>query len=160
MEEYEEAWESVAGDIIYLPSAQRYVRAASASGAERVASLQAEFEGVRREMEREAKRAAKLEGKVGLVTGGLAARQERLRGEAEAGWAALAEAGVELECFRALHAAEQRAAPERLEALQGLVAAQAARERALQERYGEARRERDDLRAPPPAAAAAAGGLP
>lgn len=53
-------------------------------------------------MEREAKRAAKLEQKAGVLTGGLAARQEKLRGEAEEAWHALAGAGVELECFRYL----------------------------------------------------------
>ena len=62
--------------------------------------LQLEFEAVRREMEKEAKRAGKLEQRVALVTGGLAGRQEKLRGEAEEAWAELRAAGTELECFR------------------------------------------------------------
>jgi hypothetical protein len=160
-------------------------------------------------MEKEAKRAAKLEQKVGVVTGGLQARQQKLRGEAEEAWAALRTAATELECFRcgvqagqarcwlagrlwrpgcrllgcllwglvhhclalpaqllslacgehhsrrrlppapvrALHEVEQRSAPDRIEALQGLVAAQTARERDLQERFKRLCEEREDLRA-------------
>jgi pre-mRNA-splicing factor CDC5/CEF1 len=142
--EYASAWEGVAADIVFAPGAQRYVRAVALAPAERLAALQADFEGVRKEMEREAKRAAKLEAKAGLVTGGLAARQERLRGDAEAGARELEAAGTELRCFQALHEQEQRAAPDRLEALGALVAAQAAREAALQARYGAARLARDD----------------
>lgn len=48
---------------------------------------------------------------------------------------------------RALHEAEQRSAPDRIEALQALVAAQAAREGDLQGRYKRLCEERDDLRA-------------
>lgn len=38
--DYMAAWESVARDIIYVPAQQRYVRAASATNADRVASMQ------------------------------------------------------------------------------------------------------------------------
>ena len=55
---------------------------------------------MRKEMEKDPKRAAKLEHKAGLVTGGLGARQAKLRGEVEEGWQALQAALVELECFR------------------------------------------------------------
>ncbi|KAL4447677.1 hypothetical protein ABPG75_004896 [Micractinium tetrahymenae] len=144
--DYAAAWEAVARDIIYIPAQQRYTRAASATAQDRVASLQLEFEAVRKEMEKEAKRAGKLEQRVGVVTGGLAGRQDKLRGEAEEAWQALRAAATELECFRALHENEQRSAPDRIEALQALVAAQAAREKELQERYKELSHERDDLR--------------
>jgi pre-mRNA-splicing factor CDC5/CEF1 len=62
--------------------------------------LQAEFDAVRKEMEKEAKRAAKLEQKAGLVTGGLTKRQQKLLGETDEAWAALQSAATELECFR------------------------------------------------------------
>jgi pre-mRNA-splicing factor CDC5/CEF1 len=96
-------------------------------------------------MRREAARAAKLEARAATVTGGLAARAERLRADAEAAAATGADARVELACFRALHEQEGRAAPERIEALAALAAAQAARERALQGRFAAACRARDDL---------------
>ncbi|KAI3429454.1 hypothetical protein D9Q98_005547 [Chlorella vulgaris] len=144
--DYAAAWEAVAKDIIYVPSQQRYTRAASATNSDRIASLQAEFDAVRKEMEKEAKRAAKLEQKAGLVTGGLTKRQQKLLGETDEAWAALQSAATELECFRLLHEAEQRSAPDRIEALQALVAVQSMREGDLQGRYRRLCEERDDLR--------------
>jgi hypothetical protein len=145
-DDYAEAHDTVAADIIFVPGQGRYLRAASATPADRLASVQAEFDGARREMEREAKRASKLEGRAGVLTNGLCARQEKLRREAEEGWGMLRGAVAELACFKALHEQEQRAAPERMEALQELVARQVARERGLQARFKELRDEKDDLR--------------
>jgi hypothetical protein len=62
--EYTEAWEAVARDIIFLPGSGKYVRAASATNSDRLASVQSEFEGVHKEMQKEAIRAQKLEEKV------------------------------------------------------------------------------------------------
>lgn len=52
---------------------------------------------------------------------------------------------IELECFRRLHEQESRGAPERIEALAELVAAQQRRERNLQERFKLLCQQRDDL---------------
>ena len=142
-EEYTAAWESVLGDIVFVPAQQQYMRGAALPPADRAAALQSEFEGVRKEMEREAKRAAKLEQKVGVVNGGLAQRQQRLATEIEAATKEVVAAGIELQCFQALHEQEQRAAPDRMEALQVLVATQAQREVALQQRFREAALKRD-----------------
>jgi pre-mRNA-splicing factor CDC5/CEF1 len=137
-EEYASTWETVIGDILFVPSQQRYMRGAALPVSDRAAALQADFEGVRKEMEREAKRAAKLEQKVGVVTGGLTTRQQRLSGEVEGTMKELVAAEIELKCFQALHEQEQRAAPDRMEALYALVAAQAKKESELQERYRDA----------------------
>jgi pre-mRNA-splicing factor CDC5/CEF1 len=142
-EEYASTWETVIGDILFVPSQQRYMRGAAMAVSDRAAALQADFERVRKEMEREAKRAAKLEQKVGVVTGGLVTRQQRLSGEVEGTLNELVAAEIELKCFQALHEQEQRAAPDRMEALQALVAAQAKKEADLQERYREAMLARD-----------------
>jgi pre-mRNA-splicing factor CDC5/CEF1 len=137
-EEYASTWETVIGDILFVPSQQQYMRGAALPVPDRAAALQADFEGVRKDMEREAKRAAKLEQKVGVVTGGLTTRQQQLSGEVEGAMKELVAAEIELKCFQALHEQEQRAAPDRIEALQALVAAQAKKEGELQERYREA----------------------
>ena len=94
-------------------------------------------------MEKEAKRAAKLEQKVNVVTAGLSSRQQRLAGEMETITKELAGTGIELRCFQALHEQEQRAGPDRMEVLQALVATQAKRETDLQQRYREATLARD-----------------
>ncbi|KAH7615691.1 hypothetical protein Ndes2526B_g09533 [Nannochloris sp. 'desiccata'] len=137
-EEYASTWETLIRDIVFVPSQQRYMRGAALPVSDRAAALQADFEGVRKEMEREAKRAAKLEQKVGVVSGGLMTRQQRLSGEVEGTMKELVAAEIELKCFQALHEQEQRAAPDRMEAFHALVAAQAKKESELQERYRDA----------------------
>ena len=49
-------------------------------------AAQAEFEGVRREMEKEAVRAAKLEQRLGVLTKGYTAREAALRADIAAAW--------------------------------------------------------------------------
>lgn len=62
--------------------------------------LQSEFESVRGDMEREARRAAKLEGKLGLLLGGLQKRHGELEGRAGELWAQVRDAAQELVCFK------------------------------------------------------------
>lgn len=50
-------------------------------------------------MEQEAKRAAKIEQKVGILVNGLQQRDARLREQADKAWAALQMELVNLECF-------------------------------------------------------------
>ncbi len=144
--EYNDAWSAVNADVVWLPSKGVYGRAASATNSERLDSARADFEGVRAEMEREAQRAAKLEKKVGLVCGGLSARDAKLREQLAELAESAGTAGVELACFRALAEAERRSAPERMEALMAAVDRQREREGELQQRYKLLSRERDDLR--------------
>ena len=85
------------------PSSHAASHAASQSTpihASTVLQPQAEFEAVRKEMEKEARRAAKLEGKAQVLCGGLAGRHAKLAAEAEATGAEAHAAEVELACFR------------------------------------------------------------
>lgn len=143
--EYAAVWEAVNRDVMYVPSQGRYMRASALSAAEKIASLQSDFESVRKEMEKEAKRAAKLEQKVGILTNGLSNRLDSLKGDVEKHIKELGVSEIELRCFEALHEQEQHVAPERIEALQALVNAQAERERALQERYKSLMMRKEDL---------------
>lgn len=146
-EEYGEVMAAASRDLIYLPARQRYERAASATNVERIDGVKSEFESVRGDMEREARRAAKLEGKLGLLLGGLQKRHGELEGRAGELWAQVRDAAQELVCFKALHEREQRAAPERLEALGELLGSAQQRERELQERYKALTRRREELTA-------------
>ena len=65
--------------------------------------LQIEWEATRAEMEREAKRAAKVESRAALLTGGLQQRDEKLRKQAEEAWTALQLATTDLRCFQVWH---------------------------------------------------------
>ena len=59
---------------------------------------QGEFEGVRREMEKEAVRASKLEGRVAVLTRGYATREAALRSDIAALWDAAQAAEQVLPC--------------------------------------------------------------
>ncbi len=71
---------------------------------------QSEFESVRGDMEREARRAAKLEGKLGLLLGGLQKRHGELAGRAGELWAQVRDAAQELVCFKVRGEEDLRAA--------------------------------------------------
>ena len=66
----------------------RYLRAASATNTDRLEAVQAEYSAARAEMEKEAVRAAKLEQRLNVLTGGYAAREANLRAGIEEAWAA------------------------------------------------------------------------
>lgn len=144
--EYFDAWNAAARDVLILPGNSRQVgRTSAASPAERVEALRGEWEAARGVMTAEARRAAKLEQKATLLLAGLQNRDAAVRQRADALWSEVADAAVELECFGALHAQEQRAAPQRIEAAAAALAAARQREADLQERYKLLRRQRDEL---------------
>ena len=106
-----------------------------------MAASTAEHSRIRAEMEKEAKRAAKLEHKVGVLTAGLVKRSGvlgvelvRLQREALA-------AGEEKAAYAGLHEQEQRTAPMRMETLMALAAGAREREAKLQATYAAARDE-------------------
>mmetsp|Transcript_23430 Transcript_23430/g.51433 ORF Transcript_23430/g.51433 Transcript_23430/m.51433 type:complete len:829 (+) Transcript_23430:239-2725(+) len=144
-ESYFDTFSQVRKDLIWVPSKSKYERAASATPTERVESLKSEYDNLRSEMEREAKRAAKLEQKVNILLGGLQQRHSKLRPQLEDLWGQLQTAQMELACFQALKERELRTAPERLEKAQELVQKQQERERDLQDRYKALTRERDEV---------------
>ncbi|KAG2498099.1 hypothetical protein HYH03_003857 [Edaphochlamys debaryana] len=146
-DDYRDVWQAVHRDLIYLPSRGKYERAASATNVDRIDSLKSEFECVRGDMEREARRASKLEAKLGLLLAGLQRRHGDLGGRAAELWAQVRDAAQELVCFKALHERELRAAPERLEALAESLASAQRREGELQERYKALCKRKEELTA-------------
>lgn len=135
--EYEAAAAAAAGELLWLPSKRAYGLAASASDADRVASLRAAHGALLDTMRAAARRAAKLDKKAGLVNGGLEARMGKLATGLEAACEAVGAARLEAACFSALAAQEASAAPARLARLREAVEGQRERELALQERYKE-----------------------
>jgi pre-mRNA-splicing factor CDC5/CEF1 len=108
---------------------------------------QADYAAARAEMEKEAKRAAKVEQKVNILVGGLQQRDKALRGKLAEMAEQLEAAHIELTCFRALKQRELRAAPDRIEKALELLGEQKQREGDLQERYKALTRERADIAA-------------
>lgn len=134
-EDYAQAAVAVRGDWIVHAETGEPVPRRAAKPAERVAAAAAEHARLRAEMEKDAKRAAKLEHKVGLLTAGLRKRAEALGAQLVDLGAKIAAAEEERAAYGALHEQEQRAAPRRMEELMELTAKASARERGLQETY-------------------------
>lgn len=143
-DDYNAVREGIMKKMAYVPRRGKYVLLGGGDEGggkgelmeeDQLSAAQFEFEGTRKEMEKEAKRAAKLESKAGMLIGGLVARHGKLKEEAEQAWKQAESAGIELEAFKQLHAQEQNAAFVRMEELQDLVKAQLKKEKELQERY-------------------------
>lgn len=70
VENYSQVWEECLSQVLYLPSQMRYTRANLASKKDRFDSLEKKLEQNRRHMAKEAKRCAKTEKKLKILTGG------------------------------------------------------------------------------------------
>lgn len=146
-EDYMQASVAVRGDWIIQAETGKAIPKRSAKPADRVAAAAAEHERLRAEMERDAKRAAKLEHKVGLLTAGLQKRSGELAAKLTELAQQLATAEEEHASYLVLHDQEQRAAPARMEQLMELTKAAAERERGLQAAYQSRSEELSALRA-------------
>ena len=100
--------------------------------------LQAEFARVRADMEKDARRASKLDAKATLLTAGYQRRAAELQTKVDEVYEALAAKAAELHAFQRLHAQELRSAPLRIEARAAELEVQTQREQALQARYAAA----------------------
>lgn len=135
MEEYSRKWESLIGDLAFSTALQRYTRISTMGKGDRVESLRQEFEVLKKQMSKEAKKADKLEQKLNLILGGLQKRNQSLLEEIKNKQDELSIALIEKQCYASLQEQENFAAPNRVEALQQLLKAQESRETELQERY-------------------------
>lgn len=70
LESYSQVWEECLGQVLYLPSQNRYTRANLASKKDRFESAERKLEQNRRHMAKEAKRCGKIEKKLKILTGG------------------------------------------------------------------------------------------
>ena len=144
-DEYREAWSTAVRDFIYLPMQHKYGRAASATNTDRLDSVRGEYHAALDQMKKEAERAAKLESKVAVVTGGLVNRELKLNEQIVDLTEKAQAAANEVVSFQILSAREQHAGPARRAAAQALVKAQQDREQKLQQKYKDLLDKRDTL---------------
>jgi hypothetical protein len=144
-EEYRDAWSTAVKDFIYLPMQHKYGRAASATNTDRLDSVRGEYHIALELMKKEEERAAKLESKVAVVTGGLVNREIKLNEQVVELTEKVQAAANENVNFQILSAREQRAGPARCTAAQKLVQEQQEREQKLQQKYKELLDKRDAL---------------
>eukprot|EP00227_Mantoniella_beaufortii_P014173 CAMPEP_0197595674 /NCGR_PEP_ID=MMETSP1326-20131121/23444_1 /TAXON_ID=1155430 /ORGANISM="Genus nov. species nov., Strain RCC2288" /LENGTH=801 /DNA_ID=CAMNT_0043162063 /DNA_START=186 /DNA_END=2591 /DNA_ORIENTATION=- len=136
-EDYAMAAVAVRADWIIQASTGKAIPKRSAAPADRVAAASAEHERLLAAMEMDAKRASKLEQRVGLLTAGLQKRAGELSAKLGEVCAQLATKEEERASYENLYEQEQAAAPRRIESLMELAAAAVAREAALQVVYAD-----------------------
>lgn len=136
MEAYTQVWEECLSQVLFLPNQNRYTRANLASKKDRLESAEKRLEINRNHMSREAKRAAKMEKKLRILTGGYQTRAQTLIKQLCELYEQADQSTLELNTFRFLQEQEKQALPRRVDTLTEDVNRQIERERALQEKYG------------------------
>lgn len=143
---YSQVWQECLGQVLYLPNQGRYTRANLANKKERLESLEKRLEQNRLHMTKEAKRAAKMEKKLKVLTGGYQSRAQVLVKQLQELYEQLEQADMELSTFKFLQQQEIAAIPRRLESITEDVNRQKERELALQQRYGDLMKTLEELR--------------
>lgn len=137
LESYTQVWEECLAQVLFLPSQNRYTRANLASKKDRLESQEKRLEQNRGHMTREAKRAAKMEKKLKILTGGYQSRAQALMKQLHDLYEQIEQAQLELSTFNFLQRQEMAAIPRRLESLTEDVSRQTEREKTLQAKFAE-----------------------
>ncbi|XP_046667969.1 cell division cycle 5-like protein [Homalodisca vitripennis] len=140
IESFTQVWEECLGQVLFLANQNRYTRANLASKKDRLESLEKRLEQNRSHMTKEAKRAAKMERKIKIITGGYQTRAQGVIKQLQDMHDQIEQARMELSTFKFLKEQEEAAIPRRIESLTEDVSRQMERERQLQKKYGELQR--------------------
>merc|ERR1711994_292217 len=114
LEAYTQVWEECLAQVLFLPSQNRYTRANLASKKDRIESLEKRLDMNRGHMTKEAKRAAKTEKKLKILTGGYQSRAAGLIKQLTDAGEQLEQTRLELETFNQLKINETNAIPRRM----------------------------------------------
>ncbi|KAK2585338.1 hypothetical protein KPH14_010019 [Odynerus spinipes] len=137
LDAYTTVWEECLSQILYLETQKRYTRATLASKKDRVEACERKLEENRMHMTGEAKRAARMEKKLKVLTGGYQTRAQVLTKQLHDLWEQIEQAYLELSTFKFLQTQEEAAVPRRVNALIEDVNRQTERERMLQMRFAQ-----------------------
>merc|ERR1712242_4137 len=135
LEAYTQVWEECLAQVLYLPGQQRYTRANLASKKDRIESMEKRLETNRQHMAKEAKKAAKVEKKLKILTGGYQSRAAGLIKQLTDAAEQLEQSRLELDTFSQLKLSEEVTIPRRLEIITTDVEKQKEREKDLQSQY-------------------------
>lgn len=117
MDVYAQVWEECLGQVLYLPSQNRYTRANLASKKDRLESAEKRLEQNRKHMAKEAKRCGKIEKKLKILTGGYQARAQALIKQLQDTYEQIEQNTLALSSFQFLAEQEAIAIPRRLEVI-------------------------------------------
>lgn len=145
IEAYTQVWEECLGQVLFLPNQNRYTRANLANKKDRLESAEKRLEQNRSHMAKEAKRAAKMEKKLKILTGGYQSKAQVLIKQLQDAYENIDQANLELNTFKFLQEQEKNALPRRVESLTEDVDRQMEREKGLQKRYNDLQNEIREL---------------
>ncbi|XP_023017292.1 cell division cycle protein 21 [Leptinotarsa decemlineata] len=134
---YTQVWEECLGQVLFLPNQNRYTRANLASKKDRLESAEKNLEQNRSHMAKEAKRAAKMEKRLKILTGGYQSRAQALIKRLNDLYEDTDQANLELNTFKFLLEQEKKALPRRIQSLTEDVNRQIEREKVLQKKYAD-----------------------
>lgn len=115
LDAYTQVWEECLSQVLFLPNQNRYTRANLASKKDRLESAEKKLEQNRTHMSREAKRAAKMEKKLRILTGGYQSRAQALIKQLQDLYEQTDQAHLELNTFKFLQDQEKAALPRRVQ---------------------------------------------
>ncbi|KAF6208293.1 hypothetical protein GE061_016747 [Apolygus lucorum] len=137
LDTFTQVWEECLAQVLYLPNQNRYTRASASSKKDRLESVEKRLEQNRNHMTREAKRAAKMERKIRIITGGYQSRATALMKQLQDVYDQIDQAHMEKSTFQLLQQLEESAIPRRIEAISEEVSRQLDREKTLQKRFND-----------------------
>lgn len=115
LDAYTQVWEECLAQVLFLPNQNRYTRANLASKKDRLESAEKRLEQNRAHMSKEAKRAAKMEKKLKILTGGYQSRAQALIKQLHDLYDQIDQANLELSTFKFLQEQEKAALPRRIQ---------------------------------------------
>lgn len=115
LDAYNQVWEECLSQVLFLPTQNRYTRANLASKKDRLESAEKRLEQNRSHMAREAKRAAKMEKRLRILTGGYQSRSQALLKQLHDAYEQIDQANLELSTFKFLQDQEKAALPRRVQ---------------------------------------------
>ncbi|CAG9765204.1 unnamed protein product [Ceutorhynchus assimilis] len=137
MDAYTQVWEECLGQVLFLPNQNRYTRANLASKKDRLESAEKRLEQNRAHMAKEAKKAARMEKKLKILTGGYQSKAQSLIKQLTDAYENIDQANLELKTFKFLQEQERNALPRRIQGLTEDVSRQLEREKGLQTKYND-----------------------
>ncbi|KAK0178937.1 hypothetical protein PV327_007775 [Microctonus hyperodae] len=137
LDAYSTVWEECLSQILYLEIQSRYTRASLAAKKDRIEAAKIKLDENRVHMTGEAKRAARMEKKLKILTGGYQTRAQVLTKQLHDLREEIEQAQLQLSTFQFLEKQEQAAIPRRINQLIIDVKKQTERERSLQLKFAE-----------------------
>lgn len=115
LDAYTQVWEECLSQVLFLPNQNRYTRANLASKKDRLESAEKRLEQNRMHMSKEAKRAAKMEKKLRILTGGYQSKAQNLFKQLHDLYEQIDKSHLELNTFKFLQEQEKIALPRRIQ---------------------------------------------